>query len=130
MRGRRGFTLIEVVVSIVIIAVGFAAVARATGLATDALGVARDKTLAMWAARNHLAMYKVMSLWPPTGETESGVAVGKSVFFIHETVAETPSPHFRKVTIRITRSRKDDYTLAKLTGYVLNEYANYETQAK
>jgi general secretion pathway protein I len=130
MRARRGFTLIEVVVSIVIIAVGFAAVSRATGLATDALGISRDKTLAMWAARNRLAEYKTMGAWPEPGEKQGGVSFGKAAFFITEVVTQTPSPHFRKVTIRITRNRKDDYVLAKLTGYLLNENANYETQAQ
>lgn len=123
IRRKGGFTLLEVMVAAVIIAVGFAAVWRATGLAADALELTRSKTLAMWAAKDRITEYRVMNIWPDLGETKGGVAAGKEAFFIRQTVSQTPSDNFRKVKIEISRRANDGYILARLTGYLINEKA-------
>jgi general secretion pathway protein I len=127
--GRKGgFTLLEVMVAAVIIAVGFAAVWHAAGLAADAIELTRSKTLAMWAAKNRMAEYRVMSVWPELGEKQGGAPAGKESLFMRETVSETPSANFRKLKIEISRNAKDGYLLASLTGYLINEKALRETK--
>lgn len=55
MRSREnGFTLIEVLVALTIVAVAMAAAVRATGLMTQGNGLLRDKALAMFAAQGRL----------------------------------------------------------------------------
>lgn len=130
MRRRQGFTLLEVMVATVIIAVGFAAVWRAGGLAADALDLTRNKTLAMWAAKNRMAEYRMMEAWPEPGEVKGGSSSGSEMFAVRETVTKTKSPNFRKIKIEVTRRDGDSYVLAKLTGYVLNERALQEKQAQ
>lgn len=131
IRRKGGFTLLEVMVAAVIIAVGFAAVWRATGLAVDALELTRSKTLAMWAAKNRIAEYRAMNAWPKVGEMKGGVSAGdKEAFFIHETVSQTPSQNFRKLKIEISRNANDSYILARLTGYLINEKALLEKADK
>lgn len=130
MGRRQGFTLLEVMVATVIIAVGFAAVWRAGGLAADALELTRSKTLAMWAAKNRIAEYRVMAAWPELGELKGGASSGSQMFAIRETVTKTKSPNFRKIQIEITRQDGDSYILAKLTGYVINEKALQEKQTQ
>ena len=130
IRRKGGFTLLEVMVAAVIIAVGFAAVWRATGLAADALELTRSKTLAMWAAKDKIVEYRVMNIWPEVGETNGDVAAGKETFFMRETVSQTPSVNFRKVKIEISRRANDGYILARLTGYFINEKALLEKTGK
>lgn len=56
MRNRQaGFTLIEVLVALTIVAVAMAAAVRATGLMTQGNGLLRDKSLALLAAQGRLA---------------------------------------------------------------------------
>ncbi|MBV4507509.1 type II secretion system minor pseudopilin GspI [Pseudomonas sp. BW13M1] len=50
-----GFTLIEVLVALTIVAVAMAAAVRATGLMTQGNGLLRDKGLALLAAQGRLA---------------------------------------------------------------------------
>ncbi|MFP9012950.1 type II secretion system minor pseudopilin GspI, partial [Pseudomonas aeruginosa] len=51
----RGFTLIEVLVALAIVAIALAAAIRAVGLMTDGNGLLRDKSLALLAAEIRLA---------------------------------------------------------------------------
>ncbi|KAB0514695.1 MULTISPECIES: type II secretion system minor pseudopilin GspI [Pseudomonas] len=58
MYGRRkeqGFTLIEVLVALAIIAVAMAAAVRVAGLMTQSNGLLRDKSIALLAAQSRLA---------------------------------------------------------------------------
>ena len=58
MYGRRkeqGFTLIEVLVALAIVAVAMAAAVRAAGLMTQGNGLLRDKSLALLSAQARLA---------------------------------------------------------------------------
>lgn len=50
-----GFTLIEVLVALTIVAVAMAAAVRASGLVTQGNGLLRDKALALLAAQGRLA---------------------------------------------------------------------------
>ncbi|MDH0300868.1 MULTISPECIES: type II secretion system minor pseudopilin GspI [unclassified Pseudomonas] len=54
-----GFTLIEVLVALTIVAVAMAAAVRATGLMTQGNGLLRDKGLALLAAQGRLAELKL-----------------------------------------------------------------------
>lgn len=57
----RGFTLIEVLVALAIVAIALAAAIRAVGLMTDGNGLLRDKSLALLAAESRLAELRLAS---------------------------------------------------------------------
>lgn len=54
-RNEQGFTLIEVLVALAIIAVAMAAAVRVAGLMTQSNGLLRDKSIALLAAQSSLA---------------------------------------------------------------------------
>ncbi|WP_395607915.1 type II secretion system minor pseudopilin GspI [Pseudomonas sp. B22129] len=54
-RKEQGFTLIEVLVALAIIAVAMAAAVRVAGLMTQSNGLLRDKSMALLAAQSRLA---------------------------------------------------------------------------
>ncbi len=55
MRTGRGFTLIEVLVALAVVALALGALARAAGNAADVQYEAERRTLALWVASNRLA---------------------------------------------------------------------------
>lgn len=72
MRGRhknQGFTLIEVLVALAIIAVAMAAAVRVAGLMTQGNGLLRDKSIAMLAAQSRLAQLRLEGRASPGRKT-------------------------------------------------------------
>lgn len=69
----RGFTLIEVLVALAIVAFGMAAVLAAMTSAADNAYYMRDKTLAQWVALNQIAEQRLKEAMPRKGKTEGEV---------------------------------------------------------
>ncbi len=72
MSRQRGFTLIEVLVALVIVALGMSALLETLGSAADTATWLRDKTFAQWIAFNQLEQTLRLSgsRCPPTGTTD------------------------------------------------------------
>jgi len=116
----RGFTLVEILVALAIIAVALAAGMRALAQSTDGAAMLKARTLALWVAQNRLAAAQLATPWPAPGTghgsaTEAGVA-----FTYTETVGGTPNPAFRKVDVSVAAPDQPDYVLAHLVGFVGN----------
>ncbi len=72
---RRGFTLIEILVALAIVAIGMAAVLGALTSSASTVLFMRDKTLAQWVALNHIAEARLQNQAgqvPQTGNTTTG----------------------------------------------------------
>jgi general secretion pathway protein I len=67
----RGFTLIEVLVALVIVAFGMGALLAALSAAAANVGALRDKTLAQWIALNQITDTR-LNLQAPTSGTKQG----------------------------------------------------------
>ena len=63
----RGFTLVEVLVALAIIAVALMAALRVAGQGTLTVGELRSRLLAGWVAENLLTEQRARGAWPPPG---------------------------------------------------------------
>jgi general secretion pathway protein I len=66
---QRGFTLIEVLVALVIVALGMSALLESLGSAADTATWLRDKTLAQWIGFNQLSLTRLAGTLPAPGTT-------------------------------------------------------------
>jgi general secretion pathway protein I len=115
---RRGFTLVEILVALAIIAVALAAGMRALAQSTDGAALLKARTLALWVAQNRLAAAQLAAPWPAPG-TQRGRAVEAGTTFAYvETVSGTANPAFRKVEVSVAAPEQPDYVLAHLVGFV------------
>lgn len=115
---RRGFTLIEVLVALTILAVALAAGMRALAQSADGATTLKLRTLALWVAQNRLALAELERPWPATG-TQSGTTLQSGVAFAWRAdVASTPNPAFRRIEIVVAQATVPDYALARLVGYL------------
>lgn len=71
MTKQRGFTLVEVLVALVIVALGMSALLETLGSAADTSTWLRDKTFAEWIGFNQLAQTR-LSGSPPAAGTSNG----------------------------------------------------------
>ena len=119
--GRRddaGFTLIEILVALAIVAVALGAGMRALAGATDSATLLKQRTLALWVAQNRLAAEQLASPWPAVGQQSGSSIQAGATFAWRETVSGTPNPAFRHIEIVVVEPSVPQYALATLVGYV------------
>ena len=113
---RRGFTLIEVMVALTVLAVAFSAGYRALGQSTNNVDLMKRRALAQWVAQNQLAM---MQMNPTRATSGGGVQRQAGIDFVWQvTLNPTPNPTFRKVDIDVADQAQTDYRLARLSAYL------------
>jgi len=124
---QQGFTLLEVLVALVVVALSLGAIIQATGSYTANQAYLRDRTFAEWVARNQLAMALMSSTWPDTGRTKGEVEFPKAVDGIgarewrwEMQVSKTPEEELRRLDIEIypLDADEDETPLASLSGFM------------
>ena len=113
-----GFTLIEVLVAVAILAVALAATSRAAAVATDGALETRQRLLATWAAENRVAEIRARRLFPAAATTRFSTTQAGLELVVDETVAETPNPVIRRVDLAVADARDPNRVLTRLTAYV------------
>lgn len=119
-RSGAGFTLVEVLVALAIVAVALLAALRAAGMATTSMQELRGRLLAGWVADNRLAEHRARGAWLPLGSQAGQADQGGIGFRWREEVIATPNPAFRRVDIFVEATASPDRRLAHVTGFVAN----------
>jgi general secretion pathway protein I len=117
-RGSAGFTLIEILVALAILAVALGAGMRAVAQSADGATLLKQRTLALWVAQNRLALAQLTSPRPVLGTRNGDALQGGARFVWQETIAATPNPAFSRIDIVVADPAQPDYALARLTGYL------------
>lgn len=113
-----GFTLIEILIAVAILAVALAATTRAASVATDGALQTRERLLATWAAQNRIAELRARRAFPPIAATKMNAEQAGLALVIDESIVETPNPTIRRVELNVAQARNPDRMLAHLTAYV------------
>jgi general secretion pathway protein I len=117
---RAGFTLVEVLVALAIIAIALLSALRAAGQGTNNVGELRSRLLASWVAENLLSEHRARRDWLPLGIQRGTGRQGGMDFAWREEVIATPNPSFRRVDVRVFAGAEESHSLAHLAGFVVN----------
>ncbi|MFN3985100.1 MAG: type II secretion system minor pseudopilin GspI [Rhodocyclaceae bacterium] len=117
-RRPRGFTLLECLVALAILAVALTSALRAVGSTAQSAATLRDHTLASWVAHNRLAELRATEAWPPLGRNEGQAEQANRRFVWREQIERTPNPLFRRVEIQVFDALSDT-PLASASGFVV-----------
>ena len=115
---RAGFTLLEVLVALAIIAVALLASLRAAGQGTQHFGDLRARLFAGWVAENVLAEQRARGEWLPLGIQRGVGQQGGIEFAWREEVLATPNPAFRRVDVTVFAASAESHSLARLSGFL------------
>ena len=113
-----GFTLIEVLIAIAILAVALAATSRAASVAIDGAFETKYRLLATWVAQNRAAELRARRVFPNAGTTKFTTTQGGLTLLVDELVSETPNPTMRRVDLAVADARDPGRVLTHLTAYV------------
>jgi general secretion pathway protein I len=115
-----GFTMIEVLVALAIIAVALAASLRAVGTLANNEADLHQRLLAGWSADNALAQLDLAHTWPDIGSQTFDCSQGNLPLTCTERVSSTPNPIFRRVEVFVTTPGHEG-NLAELVTVLPNE---------
>ena len=111
----RGFTLIEVLVALAIVALALMAGARVSASLTHNAQRQSDAMLAQICADNALIQLRLSQQLPSVGETHIACEQASQTFDVALTVNTTPNPAFRRVDGQVFGAR---YPVLRVTTVV------------
>ena len=117
-RSHRGFTLLEILIALAIVAIGLAAAVRATYQVTAGTENARVRLVATWVAQDRLAEHSARVDWPSPGTVSGSANQGRFAFAWREQVSQTTDPSLRRIEIAVAEAARPEYVLARLNGYL------------
>ena len=118
MKRGLGFTLLEMLVALAIVAIGLTAALRATGVGTDAVGEYRDHLLALWLAQNVVAERSARGDWPSPDTNSSTEAYANRNFLVRQEIKSTPNPHFRRINVLVSSQEEPGRTLQSSVAFL------------
>lgn len=97
----RGFTLIEVVVALAIVAIGMSAVLGAISSSADTATYLRDKTLAQWIAVNQIAQTRLQATPPAKGGSDGELDYAGRHWRWHQEVSDGDFPGILRIDVTV-----------------------------
>ena len=113
----RGFTLLEVLIGLLVLALALLALMRTAAVEVAAFGELRQHTLAGWLAEELLVETRLASPFPPTGSSSGTRRFGNADWRYDVRVQGTDVPTVHRIDVRVFTDADRDRAIAQLTGF-------------
>lgn len=120
-----GFTLIEILVALAVIAIALGALMKASGSHINSISFLKQKTLAHYVAMNEITRLQVEHEWPDIGKTHKSTEMASYEWFWTREVKKVLNPitgkpfdAIRQVTFTIFSDEDRERNLTKLIVYI------------
>lgn len=119
MRSRQhGFTLMEVLVAVAVLALGMTAVIGAAGSSTRLGSELRDRTFADWVAMNELTSIRLATTAPASGDMNGDADMGGAKWHWKATVSGTEDPNLLRIDVAVSTADKPDDVIETVSGFM------------
>ena len=119
-----GFTLIEIMVALAILAIAVAAVVATVSGHVSNAAYLRDRTLAHWVAMNKVAELQVDGDWPATGTQDGESLMADREWSWRVKVSATDDDDVRRLDVNVFADKEHKDSLASMVAYVGRPTAN------
>lgn len=122
-----GFTLVEILVALAILAIAVAAVVTAVSANVRNAAYLRDRTLAHWVVMNKVAEMQVSGDWPAPGTKHGESLMAAQEWSWQVAVSATDDPDVRRLDVDVYADREHKDELASMVAYLGRPPANSVT---
>lgn len=116
-----GFTLIEVMVALTIIAISLGALLNTSGTQASSASYLKQKTLAHWVAVNELTQLRIAKEFPDIGDKKGSTTMANHDWYWVRTTKKTEDDNALEVTFTLYADKDYEKNLTTLIGYATRE---------
>ncbi|MEP6940475.1 MAG: type II secretion system minor pseudopilin GspI [Rudaea sp.] len=113
----RGFTLLEVLIALLVLALALLALTRTAALQVQGFADLRERTLAGWLAQDVLAETRLANPLPDPGRNSGLRRFGDRDWRWEVQVQGTLVPSIRRIDVRVAPAAAPRDTVAQLSGF-------------
>ncbi len=118
MRPRQhGFTLLEILVAMAVLAIALAAVVGSTSQHVNNLNRLYERTVAEWVAMNQITAWQLQGEWPAVGTREGDIEMAKREWHWRITISNTDDDSIRRLDIDVS-GQADAEPVSHLIAYL------------
>ena len=121
---KRGFTLVEVLVALAVIAISLGALVGSSSTNIKSVASLRDKAIAHWVASNIANGYHVLGSWPDAGADQGIVDMANASWRWQTRIDNTLVAEIRRIEVSVVRdtgsldAAKSPYEGVSLVGFL------------
>ena len=114
---QRGFTLLEVLVAMAVLAISMGAVIKVAAEGGNNAGYLREQTLASWVALNKVNEVLLARSWPEVGNSQGVATMAGREWHWEMRVSGTADEALRRLDIAVSASDHPAVSLAELSAF-------------
>ena len=114
-----GFTLIEVLVALAIIATSIGAILSSSGSQAEQTLYLKQKTVAHWVALNEITQLQINKTWPELGKFDGDTSMANNEWYWIRTVQKTEDENSREVEFEVFSDKERLKNITKLTAFII-----------
>ena len=129
---QRGFTLIEVLVALVVVALGMAALMETMGSAADTATYLRDRSFAQWIGFNQLTLLRLSGQLPASGQTDGELDFGGRHWRWRQVITAMDFPGVMRIDVMVQPADTpldEQHWMATVTGAMGDAVAPSQLQS-
>jgi general secretion pathway protein I len=117
-RRQKGFTLVEILVSLAILSIILGALIQTAGTNASNAARLRDRAVAEWVASNRLAELQLAESFPETGSRTGDEEMFGNRWYWKTIVQKVEDEDLRRVDIEVRRVEDDKNPIITIAGFV------------
>jgi general secretion pathway protein I len=117
-RSVTGFTLLEILIALAVIAIALAAIVGETAQRLGSAARLTDRTLAHWVAMNQIVTQQLSTTWPAVGSTSDSTEMAGREWFWTLKVSITDDADVRRLDVEVRAKKGDEQPLSTAIAYL------------